>query len=92
MPGLFEKFTFDNKISLKEFIADWENKCHQLKNEGCTYSDMILAFKLLDSCKLSAVDQKFVLTGVDYKLGLERKNLFDQMKESLKKDHGSECS
>ena len=84
----FEKFRFDNKISLKQFIADWENKYHQLKNEGCAYSDMILAFKLLDSCKLSAVDQKFVLTGVDYKLGIEEENLFDQMKESLKKFKG----
>ena len=85
---MFEKFKFDNRISLKQFIADWENKYHQLKNVGCAYSDMILAFKLLDSCKLSAVDQKFVLTGVDYKIGLERKDLFDQMKESLKKFKG----
>ena len=85
---MFEKFKFHNKISLKQFIADWENKYHQLKNVGCAYSDMILAFKLLDSCKLSAVDQKFVLTGVDYKSGLEKKNLFDQMKESLKKFKG----
>ena len=84
----FEKFRFDNKIILKQFIADWENKYHQLKNEGCAYSDMILAFKLLDSCKLSAVDQKFVLTGVDYKLGIEEENLFDQMKETLKKFKG----
>ena len=49
---------------------------------------MILAFKLLDSCKLSSVDQKFVLTGVDYKAGLENKTLFKQMKESLKKFKG----
>ena len=55
---------------------------------GCEYSDMILAFKLLDSCKLSSVDQKFVLTGVDYKAGLENKTLFEQMKESLKKFKG----
>lgn len=52
----FEKFKFDNKISLKKFLADWENQCHKLKNVGCEYSDMILAFKLLDSCRLSAVD------------------------------------
>ena len=84
----FEKFKFDNKISLKQFLADWENQYHKLKNVGCEYSDMILAFKLLDSCRLSAVDQKFVLTGVNYKTGLKKKNLFDQMKESLKKFKG----
>ena len=84
----FEKFKFDNKISMKQFLADWENQYHKLKNVGCEYSDMILAFKLLDSCKLSAVDEKFVLTGVNYKAGLKKKTLFEQMKESLKKFKG----
>jgi hypothetical protein len=43
---MLEKFKFDNKISLKQFIADWENKYHLLKNLGCAYSDMILVFKM----------------------------------------------
>ena len=44
-----ENFKFDNKISLKQFIVDWENQYHKLKNVGCAYSNLILAFKLLDS-------------------------------------------
>ena len=84
----FDKHKYDNSIPLKQFLADWENRYHKLKNVGCEYSDMILAFKLLDSCKLSSVDQKFVLTGVDYKVGLEKKTLFEQMMESLKKFKG----
>ena len=85
---LFEKNKYDAKVPLKQFIAEWENKYHKLKNVGCEYSDMILAFKLLDASNLSEVDQKFVLTGVDYGKGLRKETLFDQMKESLKKFKG----
>ena len=84
----FEKSKHDGKVPLKEYIAEWENKYHQLKNVGCEYADMILAFKLLDASNLTEVDQKFVLTGVDYSTGLKAKTLFDQMKESLKKFKG----
>ena len=82
---LFEKNKYDAKVPLKQFIAEWENKYHKLKNVGCEYSDMILAFKLLDASNLSEVDQKFVLTGVDYGKGLRKETLFDQMKERLNK-------
>ena len=71
----FEKSKHDGKVPLKEYIAEWENKYHQLKNVGCEYADMILAFKLLDASNLTEVDQKFVLTGVDYATGLKAKTL-----------------
>ena len=73
----FERYKYDNKMPLREFIAEWENYYHKLEREGCEYSDMIRAFKLLDASNLSNVEQKFVLTGVDYKTGLKEKNVFE---------------
>ena len=74
----------DGHISSEEYIAEWENKYHQLKNVGCEHANMILAFKLLYASNLTEVDQKFVLTGVDYSTGLKAKTLINQIKESLK--------
>ena len=48
----FEKFRCDEKTAIKQFIADWEDQYYKLKNVGCEYSDMILAFKILDSARL----------------------------------------
>ena len=84
----FEKFRRTEAGDIKEFIAEFENQYHLLKNAGCEYGDMIRAFKILDAAQLTDVDQKFVLTGVRYKEGLEEGSLFEQMKESLKKFSG----
>ena len=58
------------------------------KAAGCEYSDTILGFRLLESTKLSENDEKFVLTGIDFESAKTRKDLFKQMKTSLKKFHG----
>ena len=51
----------------------------------CEHSDLILAFKLLQASKLNEIETKLVLTGVDNTDGKDKKNLLQQVKESLKK-------
>ena len=48
---------------LQEFIADWE----KVKQKGCYLSDMILAFKLLESSKLTEIETNLVLNWTNLK-------------------------
>ena len=48
---------------------------------GCSLSDKVLAFKLLDAANLSSIERNLVLTGVDY----EAAGLKDQMEAALRK-------
>ena len=67
-----------------EFISEWKNTYFKAKKVGCDYSDIILAFKLLQDSNLEEMEVKLVLTGVDYTAGKD-KNLLEQVVESLKK-------
>ena len=49
-----------------EFVAEFEKEYKKAKNCGCMFSDTVLAFCLLEACKLSDTDEKFVLTAVDF--------------------------
>ena len=84
----FSYFVKRSEQSMSEFIAEWENCYFKMKNVQCEYSDLILAFKLLQASQLNEIDTKLVLTGVDYKEGKDKKNMLDQVKESLKKFKG----
>ena len=55
------------------------------KDTGSEFSDIVLAFNLLEACKLKDTDEKFVLTAVDFKKGKEDKNMLAQVKASLRK-------
>ena len=70
---------------ITEFIAEFEKTYLKAKEGGCEFSDTVLAFNLLEACDLSATDEKFILTAVDFANGKERKNLADQVKLSLRK-------
>ena len=84
----FSNFVKASDQSMSEFIAEWENYYHRMKNVECEYSDLILAFKLLQASQLNEIDTKLVLTGVDYKEGKAKKNMLGQVKDSLKKFQG----
>ena len=90
----FNKFARTDGVSVNDFIAEFDKEYILAKNAGCVYSDIILAFRLLEASNMSEVDEKFVLTGVDYQEAKTKKNLFDQVKLSLKKFQGREmvCS
>ena len=49
---------------------------------------IILGFRLLEVTRLNDMDEKVVLTGVNYAEAKEKKNLFEQIKASLKKFQG----
>ena len=70
--------------TIAEFIAVFEGAYIKTKQSGCEFSDIVLAFNLLEAANLTANDQKFILTRVDFKEGKQKENLFDQFKSSLK--------
>ena len=70
---------------LNEFIADWENLYEKVKQKGCSLSDMVLAFKLLEAAKLTDIETNLVLTGVDFVNGKTQGTMLSQVKESLRK-------
>ena len=94
MADVWDKFiefsTFSRKPNqdIGQFTAEWTNSYHKLKTAGCVYPDIILGFKLLEAAKLSDIDTKLVLTGVDYTSAKEKKNLEKQISDSLKKFTG----
>ena len=75
----------DIEQPVTEFIAEFDKAHTKAKESGCEFSDIVLGFKLLESCNLSETDEKFVLTAVDFKEGKRDKNLLDQIKNSLRK-------
>ena len=77
------KKTTDQPIT--EFIADFERIYKKAKDSGSDFSDLVLAFNLLEACVLSEIDEKFVISAIDYKTGKEKKSLFEQTKNSLRK-------
>ena len=84
----FSSFVRKQGQSIVEFIPDWENCHHRLKTVGCEYPDTVLGFKLLEDAKLQEMETKLVLTGVSYEEVKTKKNLKDQVVNSLKKFTG----
>ena len=84
----FQKVARKENVSINDFIADFEKEYVLAKSAGCVYSDVLLAFRLLEATKINEMDEKFVLTGIDFPVAKERSNLYEQMKCSLKKFHG----
>ena len=70
---------------ITEFIAEFEAAYKDAKDNGCEVSDTVLALSLLDSCNLSEIDVKFVLTDVDFKTGRAQSTCLAQVKGSLQK-------
>ena len=84
----FQKVSRKQNTSINDFIADFEKEYILAKSAGCAYSDTLLAFRLLEATQINEMDEKFVLTGIDFPTAKTQKNLYDQMKSSLKKFHG----
>ena len=89
MRSKYKKFTrlkkVDDQQPITEFIAEFESAYKEAKDNGCEVSDTVLALSLLDSCNLSEIDEKFVLTDVNFKTGKEQQNCLQQVKQSLRK-------
>ena len=77
----FEKLRRGQNTSIQEFIPEWNAAYRKAVNIGCSLSDKVLAFKLLDASNLTNIERNLVLTGVNYK----EKELLAQMEAALKK-------
>ena len=84
----FSSCTRKEGQSIAEFIANWDNCHHRLKKVNCEYTDTVLGFKLLEDAKLKEVETKLVLTGVNYEEVKTKRNLKEQVANSLKKFTG----
>ena len=84
----FNKIVRAEGVTVSDYIAEFEKEYLLAKSAGCVYSDIILAFRLIESSNLTEVDEKFVLAGVDYADAKAKENLFEQVKSSLKKFQG----
>ena len=60
---------------------------NRIKQKEMGLPQAVLAFKLLDTNKITHRDRQLVLTAVNY---MEKETLFDQMKSSLRKFHGEQ--
>lgn len=77
----FGKLRRSPNTSIQEFIPEWNSAYKKAVNVGCSLSDKVLAFMLLDAANLSNIEKNLVLTGVKY----EEANLLDQMEKALRK-------
>ena len=85
----FERCKRQSEQKINDFILEYEKKYNLLsKKEGATFTEVILAMKLIDSSNLSDVDRKLVLSGMDYE---KKTELFKQSKASLKKFIGEQA-
>ena len=63
----FERCKRQKDQKINNFILEYEKKYTLLSNkDGASFTDVILAIKLIDSSNLSEVDRKLVLSGMDY--------------------------
>ena len=86
----FERCKRGTDQGVNDFILEYEKKYKLLaKKEGATFTNCILAMKLVDSSNLSEVDRKLVLSGMDYE---KKDQLFKQSKVSLRKFVGDQAS
>ena len=84
----FQKIKRIGNSTINDFISEFEKEYILAKSAGCEYSDTLIAFRLLEATVLSDMDEKFVLTGVNYDEAKSQKNLYEQIKASLKKFQG----
>ena len=77
----FGKLRRSPNTNIQEFIPEWTSAYKKAVNVGCSLSDKVLAFMLLDAANLSNIEKNLVLTGVSY----EEANLLEQMEKALRK-------
>ena len=65
----FTRLTKKRDQPVTEFIAEYDKAHTRARESGSEFSDIVLAFNLLESCQLSETDEKFILTAIDFKSG-----------------------
>ena len=85
----FDECKREKGQKINDFILEYEKKYNALVKKKATYPEIILAMKLIDSCNLSDVEKKIVLSGMDYS---QPTQLFTQSKTSLRKFIGEQAA
>ena len=74
--------------TMEQFLNEYERKVKELKKEGITLPEVVLAMQLLDSTGLDKKEKQIVLTAVDYS---KKTEMYDQMKQALRKFFGDQA-
>ena len=83
----FEQCKRQRSQKVTEFILEFEQKYNACTKKGKKYPGDILAMKLIDSCNLTTMERKIVLTEVDY---TKKEEMFESAKSSLRKFVGEQ--
>ena len=78
----FERLKKEEKMSMSDFIIEYERRYNICRKYRMEYPDSVLAFKLLDNASLSVKERQLVLTAAS-----DRK--FSSMKSALKRIFGN---
>ena len=78
----FERLKKEEKMSMSDFIIEYERRYNICRKYKMEYPDSVLAFKLLDNASLSVKERQLVLTAAS-----DRK--FSSMKSALKRIFGN---
>ena len=77
----FERLKRSPNTAIQDFIPEFNTAYKKAVNIGCSLSDKVLAFKLLNASNLSSMERNLLLTGVNY----NEDDLRTQMENALKK-------
>ena len=77
----FEKLKRSPNTTIQDFIPEFNTAYRKAVNVGCSLSNKVLAFKLLNAANLTNMDRNLVLMGVNY----EKEDLRRQMESALRK-------
>ena len=83
----FARHEKKDQDNMEEFTSEFEKLYNRIKQKSMKLPEDVLAFKLLDACKILHRDRQLVLTGIDYS---QKESFFAQMKTSLRKFHGEQ--
>ena len=73
--------------TMDQFLNEYEKNVKELKKEGITLPEVVLAMQLIDGAGLDKQDKQIVLTAVDYS---KKEDMYDQMKRALRKFFGEQ--
>ena len=77
----FEKLRRSQNSTMQDYIPEWNTASTTILNIGCSLSDKVLTFKLLDAAYLSLMERNLVLTSINY----GEAKLKEQMESTLRK-------
>ena len=79
----FYDYIKTGSMSISEYISGFEEVSQLAKSNDITFNDNVNAFMLLKKAKLSEIDYKMVMTGVDVKKSYDKGELYEVVKTRM---------